>query len=271
MRVAARYRWTGKFIGRQRHRQLRRIGVRAAATGVAVTAIALGLLSTVPGTGPSVVERATAALTSSEGAVLHVVAVSSAGNTISSRIELWQQTRPPYDQRLIASVGSRQYEVATIDGSTRLYDPSTNTITSAPRAGVNTKQLPPAKADASKPIGNPVDAGADPFRGKILALLESGKAEEAGRITIDGRQAIRMVSTMRDMELLVDAQSYEPVEWRFTTNGVRTTTRFPTYEHLGPESLPSLSLTAQHPDARIDNDPAAYLAAQQRLGLPAGR
>jgi hypothetical protein len=254
-------------INRQRGRRLRNTGIRGAVAGLATVAVALGVLHTVPGPAPSVVERATAALTSREGAVLHVVALSSDGAT-SSRIEVWQQTRPPYDQRLIMSAGKRQYEFATVDGSRRIYDPSTNTIISAPRVDADAKQLPPGKAGASEPGEKPIDAGGNPFRGKILALLESGKAKEAGQVTIDGRQAIRIVSTGRELELLVDARSYEPVEWRFTANGIRTTTRFPTYEHLGPESLASLSLTAQHPDARIDDHPAAYRAAQQRLGLP---
>lgn len=258
-------------ITRQRDRGLRTVGVRTALAGVAAAAIALGLLSAGPGTGPSVVERAAAALTSSDGAVLHVVAVSSDGGGVTSRIELWQQMRPPYDQRRVVGEGNRRYELATVDGSTRLYDPSTNTITSAPRVGTPTKSLPSGKAGASKPIGGPVENGADPFRGKILALLKSGKAREAGRVRFDGRPLVRIVSTATDMELLVDAQSYEPVEWRFIKNGARMTTRFLTYEHLGTDSLASLSLTAQHPEARIDNDPAAYLAAQERLGLSARR
>jgi hypothetical protein len=170
------------------------------------------------------------------------------------------------------SQGSRRYELATVDGVTQLYDPSTNTIyTSAPRVDAETKPLGTAKAGGTKPTGNHADAGADPFRGKILGLLQSGKAEEAGRVTVDGREAIRIVSTVTDLELLVDAQSYEPLEWRSSQGGVRTTTRFPIYERLGPGSLASLSLTAQHPDASIDDDPAAYMAAQDRLGLSVRR
>ncbi len=116
---------------------------------------------------------------------------------------------------------------------------------------------------------------ADPFRAEILAMLRSGTAVEEGRLSIDGREAIRLVATQRVPEggapgsasYIVDARTYDPIEWRTTGDGGGTILRFVVYEHL-PNTASNralLSLTEQHPGARIDRDPAHYQEASARL------
>jgi hypothetical protein len=117
-------------IDRERSRRPRRLVLRTALAGVAVATVALGILSAFPGSGPSVVDRAAAALVPSNGGLLHVVMTVTQtgpdGSSTSSRTESWQASSPPYDQRLI--VNNDGLEIAIADGVPQLYDPETNTI-----------------------------------------------------------------------------------------------------------------------------------------------
>jgi hypothetical protein len=256
-------------IDRERSRRPRRLVLRTALAGVAVATVALGILSAFPGSGPSVVDRAAAALVPSNGGLLHVVMTVTQtgpeGSSTSSRTESWQASSPPYDQRRI--VNNDGLEIAIADGVPQLYDPETNTIYIGPRQDL--KSMPP-KARAERAggrnarTGMTVDAGGDLYREKILLLLDSGRAREDGRTTVDGREAIRIVASEGGMMLLVDADSYEPIEWRVSENGMTTEAFFPTYERLPADAASAdlLSLTAQHPDATIDRDPAHYEAAR---------
>ena len=105
---------------------------------------------------------------------------------------------------------------------------------------------------------------ADGFREKALQALQSGEAKVAGHETVAGRDTIRIVVSA-DEEYLVDAQTYDPVEWRTRGTSETSTLRFVAYEKLPltPESKDLLDLKAQHPGAKVDTDPAHY---QQALG-----
>jgi hypothetical protein len=256
-------------IRRYRRRRQRTRFLRSAVVFAAIAAVTLGVLSTVPGSGPSVVERAAAAIGASDGSIRHVVAVTTGtnpdGRAVTWRMESWQQTVSPFNERQIVIAGNRRLEVATVDGVPQLYDAATNTIfTTPPQTSTDvppTKDSAPAKARGEV---EQLDGGVDRYRAKILALLQSGKVREDGRVTVDGRDAIRIVSTAADVILLVDAGTYEPIEWRLGGS----TTRFPAYEHLAASDANEalLSLRAQHPDATVDADPGNYQAAQERLG-----
>jgi hypothetical protein len=104
-------------------------------------------------------------------------------------------------------------------------------------------------------------------RGEILALLQSGRARETGRVQVAGRDAIRIESPDGRQVYLVDATTYAPIEWTSAGNGGGGTLRFPIYEELpvDNESMELLELEAQHPGARVVRDPTAYLAAEARL------
>jgi hypothetical protein len=104
-------------------------------------------------------------------------------------------------------------------------------------------------------------------REEILALLNSGRARETGRVEVAGRDAIRIESPDGRQVYLVDAATYAPIEWTSVGNGGGVTLRFPVYEELpvDTETMELLDLEAQHPGARVVRDPAAYLAAEARL------
>jgi hypothetical protein len=107
----------------------------------------------------------------------------------------------------------------------------------------------------------------EPFRAEILALLESGRARETGRVELGGRDAIRIEAPDRGQVYLVDAETYAPIEWTSAGQGGGVTLRFPVYEELpvDAESMELLDLGAQHPGARVERDPAAYRAVEARL------
>ena len=269
-------------IRRDRKRQRQRLVLRSGVTVTAAAAVALGVLGAIPRTGPSVVDRAAAALRGADGTILHTVLIGtltrSDGQATAVRIETWQSSSPPYDQRLIRVAGERRLELGTVNGIAQLYDPQTNTIyTSSPQlkadqpagkpAPAKQKALDAKAGSSGKQAGKPVDVGGDRYRAKILGLLESGSVHEGGRVTVDGRAAIRLVSDDGNVTLLVDAGTYEPIEWRVSEDGQAAVTRFPTYEHvpITDANAALLSLRDQHPDATVDDDPADYETALQRL------
>jgi hypothetical protein len=265
---------------RRDRRRRPRVVLRSAISVAAVAAVALGVLGAVPRTGPSVVERAAAALHSTDGTILHTVLVGTltrADGPIDLRIETWQASSPPHDQLQIVTADGRRFEVAMVDGVGQLYDPQTNTIYTGPLQAEQAQQVDKARATKWKTGGaragaasenkGSIVAADDSYRAKILGLLESGKVHEDGRVMVDGRAAIRLVSDDGTVTLLVDADSYEPIEWRVSEEGRTAVTSFPTYERLPASEANAalLSLTARHADATIDDDPAHYEAALERL------
>ena len=268
-------------IRRQRSRRRRRVAVRGGVAVAAAAAVALGALGALPRTGPSAVERAAAALRVADGTILHTLLVGSlvpgpGQEATTVRIEAWQASSPPYDQLQIIRSGNRRLEVATVDGTVQLYDPQTNIVYTNPlqpkdadpseKAGTTREKPPAAMARSDVKAGTVVSDG-DRYRLKILGLLESGKVHEAGRVTVEGRAAIQLVSDDGAVTVLVDSDTYEPIEWRVSEDGRTAVTSFPTYEHLPAteETAMLLSLTGRHPDATIDDDPSHYQAAFERL------
>jgi hypothetical protein len=132
-------------------------------------------------------------------------------------------------------------------------------LTVIPRSSL--PKPPPASEDSSN-----ADPGSGDFRSQILALLRSGEARVVGHKAIDGQDTIEIASADGHTTYYVDPETYRPVELdtRGTTGG--TALRFRTYETLDLAGNADLvSLTAQHPDARIDRDPAHFRAADERL------
>jgi outer membrane lipoprotein-sorting protein len=105
------------------------------------------------------------------------------------------------------------------------------------------------------------------FRSNILALLQSGKLQVVGHVTVDGRDAIKLESADGKQTYIVDASTYDPIEWttKGTSGGV--TMRFAVYEKLPVDdrSQALLSLEAQHPGAKVVRDVHAYMSAESRL------
>lgn len=238
----------GGAIDRRRSRRRRGLLLRATAAAAAAAALALGLLSALPGNDvlpgpePSAAARA-AALLSPSDRILHTVVLATLrhpdGSVDRGRTETWQETSPSYDKREKSG-----RELASAGGAAQYYDPRTNTThTTAPNV---------APERAPRP-----GTGDGHLREDMLGLLRSSDARTAGRITVAGRPAIRIVSADWNETLVIDAVTAEPIEYSITSDeGIRVTNRFQAYELLPATDANRrlVSLRAQHPDATVVQD-----------------
>ena len=301
----------GRDLGSRRRR--RRM-IRGAVVLAVAAAAALGVLSLFGTGGPSVVERAAAALQVSDDSILHYRFDASQQNgdgTVATwSQETWQLLVPPYTRRQIAvDADAPRAESLSRGGLNELYDASNDTIYVATSKQLRAARMPKieivsqselekltgsskasvayvvSKGGASyKVLATPAGArklrqqlahpegqtsGALPeeFRSQILALLRSGRVREVGHVNVDGRDAIRLESLDGKKVYVVDAATYDPIEWTTTGNGGGVRLRFPVYEELpvDAESLKLLDLEAQHRGASVVRDPRAYIAAESRL------
>jgi hypothetical protein len=95
----------------------------------------------------------------------------------------------------------------------------------------------------------------------MRSLLASSRAHEAERLAVDGRAAIRIVADEDGTWLVVDAQTFRPIEWRSTVEGTggaydTAITRIEVYEWLPPTeaNIGLLRSEVQHPGARVVAD-----------------
>ena len=122
-------------VGRDlRSRRTRRQVTRGAVVLAVVAAAALGLVSFLGTGGPSVVERAAAALQSSDDSILHfrfdAAQQNGDGSVATWRQETWQLRVAPYTRRQIAVDGSDgiRAESVTRGDVNELYDARNDTI-----------------------------------------------------------------------------------------------------------------------------------------------
>jgi hypothetical protein len=296
-------------VRRRRRRLLRGAGLLAVAA-----AAALGVLSALPAGGPSAVERAAAALESSDDSILHYQMNAEQQNPDGTSVrwssETWQLREAPYTRRQI-EVGSDGIRAESLSSGdlNELYDASRDTIYIATGAQLRAARMPQieivsasrlekltgstragvaylvgkggasykviATAEGAKRLRQQLaherarDSGTllPEFRAQFFALLESGRVEVVGHATVDGRDAIRLESRDGKKVYVVDAHTYDPIEWTSTGDGGSVTLRFPVYEQLpvDDESMQLLDLQAQHPGAKVVRDAGAYIAAEARL------
>jgi hypothetical protein len=303
-------------VGRElRGRSTRRHVLRGGAVLAAVGAAALGLLSGLTGGGPSVVQRATAALEPSGAGILHyqldAEQQNGDGTSVSWHSETWQLRVAPFTRRQIevGSDGIRAESVSQGD-TNELYDARDGTIYIATSEQLRAARMPPieivSKSKLEKLTGSSHVSAAylmrdgggtvkviatkqgakhlaqqmarerahessgvlpDEFRQEILDLLQSGRVRVTGHVTVGGRDGIRLESLDGKKVYVVDASTYDPIEWTTTGDGGSVTLRFPVYEQLPVDdaSLQLLDLQAQHPDAQVVHGADAYIAAEARL------
>lgn len=264
--------------------------LRFAAAGAVAAAVALGVLAGLPGGGPSAVQRAAAALAVHGGTILHVdvrVRESDAdGRTSTWEDDSWQRQSAPFDRRDVETGSSGpRVERSVAGGVAHVYDPATNTIYTAPiDAALQTdvQEIVPvlgkvaaqlagtaSRIQPASPAPSRSRAGEDPtelFRGELAALLRSGAVVDAGRTTVNGREARVFRARDGSMTYLADAATYRPIRFSVASGGTTLTIEFRAFEQLdGGAAGNLLSLQAQHPGARVDSDPGAYAAALPRL------
>jgi outer membrane lipoprotein-sorting protein len=304
-------------VGRDlRTRRTRRHLVRGAAVLAVAAAAALGVLSVLPNGGPSVVDRAQAALQTSDDSILHyafnATQQNGDGTTATWHQETWQLLDPPYTRRQISTDPTvPRGESVSQGGLNELYDSSTNTIyiatseefrdarlpnveivsqskleklTGSSKAGVafmvgkggGSYKIIATKVGAQRLVQERAhdDAQAaasgvlpEEFRSEILAALKSGGLQVVGHVTADGRDAIKLQSLDGKQTYLVDAATYDPIEWTTTGNGGGVTYRFSVYEELpaDSESMQLLSLQDQHPSAQVVRGAKAYIPEESHL------
>jgi outer membrane lipoprotein-sorting protein len=128
-------------------RRRRRRAIRGAAVLAVVAAAALGLLSVFGAGGPSVVERAAAALQYSDNSILHyqfdATQQNGDGTVATWSQETWQLLVPPYTRRQIAiDTDAPRAESVSQGDLHELYDASSDTIYIATSAQLRAARMP---------------------------------------------------------------------------------------------------------------------------------
>ncbi len=254
---------SGSATGRKsgtRHRKLIWRGAIVAGAAIVVLAV-LSIVNLFGPGGPSLVEKAVAALDPREDAIIHVKIsgheTGKDGYVSDWTEESWALTSSPYTRRDVQAFSGSPVTESVQDstGFAQVYDAATNTIYQPPQSGV-------FQVEGGQP---------DPYRDMILELLQSGDAVVEGTETIGGRECTRIAAT-KDYGTapdgtkygtwyLVDAGTKDPVEWRMTRDGGKAVQiRFDVYEQLPatPENLALLDLAVQHPGANLDTSAEGY-------------
>jgi hypothetical protein len=238
-----------------RRRRRTRLGAVALILGLIVVVVNLipsgGTDRPLPAVAPaSAVERAAAALASDPRTILHVHMLGRQYDNARPDIR-WQ------NESWVGAGGYRMVEtppdgpIAETEqakGFDRVWD------------GERVLEAPAADAEIST-------SPEDKFRGEALQYLRDGKARVRGQVRRDGRQALKIVAAGGSQTFIVDAHDYTPIEFRTRGTGGGTVLRFVTYERLPvtDETRKLLSISAQHGDAPVVRDAAAYQDAITRL------
>jgi outer membrane lipoprotein-sorting protein len=241
---------------------------------VVVALVALSVVNVFGPNGPSIVEKASAALATPLNSILHMTTTAvqdnGDGSTASWADETWQTTSAPFASRRIETTsGSGPAETAYSEsGLYQLYDPGSDTVYAYTAAAGS------EEAKIAKDLASTNDAF-EAFKAEALQLLASKDAKVEKDVDYEGRPAIRITGTTQPkrgapaagtVTYIVDANSYDPLEWQSngTTGGV---TMKITYETLPAtaDTLPLIDLLKQHPGAKVIEDAAEYQKATERL------
>jgi len=235
-------------LGEQLHARPRRARRRRLAFGsaaVATAGLAAAIIAVV-GTGESggpasanaaILAHVATAISPPANMIVHVKETGVLGDGTQVGVEWWQATSQPYAVRLIKGPEGQAHEAAA-DGTTSYeYDAATNTVYEHPN---------PRQPTLIDPVEN------------ARAALTHGTAQVAGTVTIDGRSLYR-VELPRGVVGYFDRSDYRPA---YIDNpqgdGSIVRTEVVTYEELAPttDNEKLLSITAQHPGARVKTSPA---------------
>jgi hypothetical protein len=233
----------GQLRPRQRRRRPMRI---AAVVSAASAAAAIAIVALVGSTGSggaaaadaAIIHHALRALTPPAGEILHTKLVGSQNGTTFGA-EVWRQYNPPYAGRGIKGPLGAQQEFSDNGTTSFEYDRATNTIHEHPNP-------------------SPPTAPTDPIA-QVRQQLANGHAQVNGTVVIDGATLYKI--NLRDgLVGYLDTRNYAPryVDATQREDGTVIRWRVEAYEYLPMTSANRhlLSVTAQHPGARIDTNPS---------------
>lgn len=267
----------------------------AAGTTAAIAAILISSFGPplrVPPAAAAVITRAKSVLQQAPGTILHlgitVDAVDSAQkqSSVSWTRESWLLQRPPYTcspancptiayRQIFHNPAGGVFESSTTaNGTTDLYNASTNTIYTGPpgEPNVQPQMLNPAELASAV---NPLSLA---FAPEIRALLSSPRAHIVGRSMVDGESTIEIdgAGDFGSWTYYVNPNGYIPVEFDVNAGTESTKIRFDAYEDLSSQGNMSLfNLFALHGGATVDSSTHDYEAQETRLqqaeaGQPSG-
>jgi hypothetical protein len=242
LRLTIRARLGEQMLVRPKRRLRPWLGVSSAAAAAAAAAAAIVSLGWPGGSaGPSaanaaIITHALRAITSPANEIVHVKEIGvQDGRSVA--VEWWQQTSSPHALRMIKGPVGREGEAAN-DGTTGFqYDAKTDTIVETPASSAPTL--------------------VDPIAG-VRQQLARGGAQVAGTTTIDGR-VLYKIQLPTGVVAYFDTTDYRPTYLDNPQgNGTVVRTRVVTFQELPmtPDNAKLLSLTAQHPQARVSTRPA---------------
>ena len=235
-----------QLIGQLRPRPRRRPRMRIFAGVSAVSAAAaIALVALVGSTGSggptaadaAIIHHALRAVTPPTGEILHTKVVGTQ-NGVTAAAEVWRQTAPPYAGRAIKGPIGHQVEFSDNGTTSFEYDPATNTI-------------------YERPDSSPRPAPNDPVA-QIRQEVASGQAQVNGTVNIDGVPLYK-IDLPQGRVGYFDTSNYA---LRYLDqpqpDGTVVRLRIEVYEYLPMTSANQdlLSVTAQHPGARIDPNPS---------------
>jgi hypothetical protein len=226
----------------RRRRLSMRFALGSAAVAAAAAAIAIVALIGANGSGgpaianAAVIHNALTAVTPPANAILHVKVVGVQNGTPIAG-ESWQQTSAPYASRYMKGEVGHQGEFSD-DGTTSFeYDAQTNTVYERP--------------DSSRPtFTNPIS--------EIRRELAGGQAQLVGTVVMGGTPLFK-IELPNGLVGYFDESDYRP---RYLDDPQRDGTvvrlRVAAYEYLPMTASDRalLSVTARHPNARIDTNPS---------------
>jgi hypothetical protein len=192
-------------------RRRRRWMLRAAALSAAAAAAAFGFLSALPTGGPSVVERAAAALELPDDTILHYqlsgVQRNPDGSVVTWRSESWDLLAAPFTGRQI-EVGPEGIRAETLTRGDRneLYDVRTNTIYVASRQELVAAQLPKIKI---VPKNKMAKITRDPRAATVFVIRKGGKRPTVVA-TEQGAKRLREELARAGQEPTADGQGGDP-------------------------------------------------------------
>jgi hypothetical protein len=237
-RQALRRQLVGQLRPRPRRRPRMRIFAGVSAVSAAAAIALVALVGSTGSGGPTaadaaIIHRALRAVTPPAAEILHTKVVGTQ-NGVTFAAEVWRQTAPPYAGRAIKD----QVEFSDNGTTSFEYDPATNTI-------------------YERPDSSPRPAPNDPVA-QVRQELASGQAQVNGTVVIEGTSLYK-IDLPRGFVGYFDTSNYAP---RYVDAPQRDGTvvrfRVEVYEYLPmtPANRDLLSVTAQHPGARIDTNPS---------------